>query len=44
MDMDRRGFLECMAWVGTGLVWTLTGGVPSSSINWKYFSVFMSWP
>ena len=25
--MDRRGFLECMAWVGTGAVWTMTGGV-----------------
>jgi 3',5'-cyclic-AMP phosphodiesterase len=30
--MRRRRFLACMAWVGTGLVWTLTGGVPSSSI------------
>ena len=28
--MDRRGFLECMAWVGTGLVWTVAGGVLSS--------------
>jgi Icc protein len=25
--IDRRGFLECMAWVGTGLVWTVSGGV-----------------
>src|SRR4051812_6158444 len=25
--MDRRGFLECMAWVGTGAVWTIAGGV-----------------
>jgi Icc protein len=24
---DRRGFLKCMAWVGTGAVWTMTGGV-----------------
>jgi 3',5'-cyclic AMP phosphodiesterase CpdA len=30
--IDRRGFLECMAWVGTGLVWTLTGGVLSSRV------------
>jgi 3',5'-cyclic-AMP phosphodiesterase len=30
--MPRRRFLACMAWVGTGLVWTLTGGVPSSAI------------
>jgi Icc protein len=28
--LDRRGFLECMAWVGTGLVWTVAGGVLSS--------------
>jgi Icc protein len=26
-DMDRRGFLHCMAWVGTGAVWTMYGGV-----------------
>ena len=25
--MDRRGFLECMAWVGTGAVWTMASGV-----------------
>src|SRR4051794_18912745 len=25
--IDRRGFLKCMAWAGTGLVWTLAGGV-----------------
>jgi plastocyanin len=23
---DRRGFLKCMAWVGTGAVWTMAGG------------------
>jgi Icc protein len=28
--MDRRGFLECMTWVGTGVVWTAAGGVLSS--------------
>ena len=27
---DRRGFLECMAWVGTGVLWTLKGGVLTS--------------
>jgi len=26
-DFDRRGFLQCMAWVGTGAMWTLAGGV-----------------
>lgn len=25
--VGRRGFLKCMAWAGTGLVWTLEGGV-----------------
>jgi 3',5'-cyclic-AMP phosphodiesterase len=28
--IDRRGFLECMAWAGTGLVWTVGGGILSS--------------
>jgi Icc protein len=28
--VDRRGFLKCMAWAGTGLVWTFSGGVPVS--------------
>jgi hypothetical protein len=30
-SIDRRHFLQCMAWVGTGLVWTLSGGLPMSS-------------
>jgi 3',5'-cyclic-AMP phosphodiesterase len=29
-SIDRRGFLECMAWAGTGLLWTASGGVLSS--------------
>src|SRR5579871_3830542 len=28
--IDRRGFLECMAWAGTSVVWTIAGGVPGS--------------
>ena len=28
--VDRRGFLECMAWVGTGVLWTVSGGILSS--------------
>ncbi|WP_239461754.1 metallophosphoesterase family protein [Occallatibacter savannae] len=28
--IDRRGFLKCMAWAGTGLVWTFAAGVPTS--------------
>ena len=27
-DVDRRGFLKCMAWAGTGVVWAMSGGVP----------------
>ena len=30
--VDRRGFLKCMAWAGTGLVWTVGGGVLSSRV------------
>src|SRR6266568_3904746 len=25
--IDRRGFLQCMAWAGTGLLWTVSDGV-----------------
>src|SRR5262249_53702795 len=28
--VDRRGFLKCMAWAGSGLVWTVGGGLLSS--------------
>ncbi len=28
--IDRRGFLQCMAWAGTGVLWTLKGGVLKS--------------
>jgi Icc protein len=28
--VDRRGFLQCMAWAGTGIVWTIEAGVPAS--------------
>ncbi|HKT24426.1 MAG TPA: metallophosphoesterase [Terriglobales bacterium] len=31
--LDRRGFLKCMAWAGTGLLWTITAeGIPSSHV------------
>ena len=30
--IDRRGFLECMAWVGTGIAWSVSGGVLSSRV------------
>jgi hypothetical protein len=29
IDRGRRGALKCMAWAGTGLVWTVAGGVPA---------------
>ncbi len=28
--IDRRGFLKCMAWAGTGVLWTLSGGIVRS--------------
>ena len=30
-DPGRRHFLKCMAWVGTGAIWTMSGGVMSGS-------------
>ena len=30
MDGDRRGFLKCMAWAGTGALFAFNGGVASS--------------
>src|ERR1700733_7371077 len=28
--VNRRKILECMTWVGTGVLWTIAGGVPHS--------------
>src|SRR5438045_9301780 len=28
--IGRRGVLQCMAWAGTGLLWTVSGGVLAS--------------
>jgi 3',5'-cyclic AMP phosphodiesterase CpdA len=30
--IDRRHALECMIWAGTGVLWTISGGVPVSSL------------
>ncbi len=30
--LNRRGFLECMAWAGTGMLWTVSGGLLGSSL------------
>jgi 3',5'-cyclic AMP phosphodiesterase CpdA len=32
MTTDRRRFLECMGWAGTGLVWSVSGGLASSVV------------
>src|SRR5215467_13862868 len=29
-QVDRRGFLECIAWAGTGMLWGMAGGVANS--------------
>ncbi len=30
--LPRRGLLKCMAWAGTGVLWTVSGGVAASSL------------
>jgi len=30
-ELDRRHFLQCMAWVGTGAIWTLSSGALSGA-------------
>jgi hypothetical protein len=30
--IDRRHLLHCMAWVGTGLVWGMSGGLATSRV------------
>src|ERR1043166_2943953 len=30
--IDRRGFLKCMAWAGTGVLWTMSGGLLTSKL------------
>ena len=30
--VDRRGALQCMLWAGSGVLWTVAGGVPKSSL------------
>ena len=33
--IDRRGMLKCMAWVGTGVIWSVAGGVATSRLFGK---------
>jgi 3',5'-cyclic-AMP phosphodiesterase len=28
--IDRRGFLECMTWAGTGILWSIAAGLPQA--------------
>src|SRR5262245_50062950 len=28
--INRRGFLQCMSWAGTGVLWGVSGGIPRS--------------
>ncbi len=30
--VDRRGFLRCMGWAGTAVVWTVAAGIPRSGL------------
>lgn len=30
--IDRRGFLRCMSWAGTAVIWTVAAGVPRSGL------------
>jgi hypothetical protein len=30
--VSRRHALECMIWAGTGIVWTMSGGIPTSTL------------
>ena len=32
LQIDRRHALKCMVWAGTGVVWTVAGGVPASRL------------
>jgi len=31
-EAHRRRFLECLGWAGTGLVWTVSGGVSTAAL------------
>jgi len=33
--IDRRGFLKCMAWAGTGVIWSINGGLLTSTVLGK---------
>ena len=41
--VTRRKVLECMTWAGTGLLWTVAGGVPRSAGMIDQASAAGSW-
>src|ERR1700676_2309977 len=32
LDPNRRGFLKCLTWAGSAMLWTVAGGVPRSHV------------
>jgi Icc protein len=32
LDPNRRGFLKCMTWAGSAMLWTVAGGIPRSRV------------
>jgi 3',5'-cyclic-AMP phosphodiesterase len=32
LSPDRRGFLKCMTWAGSAMLWTVAGGIPRSHL------------
>ena len=32
LHLDRRQALSCMVWAGSGVVWTIAGGIPASRL------------
>ena len=30
--VNRRGFLKCMSWAGSAMIWTVAGGIPRSGL------------
>jgi Icc protein len=30
--IDRRGFFKCMAWARTGVIWSINGGLLTSTV------------
>ena len=37
--VDRRGLLKCMAWAGTGVIWTMSGGIGRGYLKKSSFTM-----